>query len=75
MYLCQISLQIMPLLILNKCLWGVVGKSFHMILYCYEPFNSLLIIQTAFFNTVFAPFAQLIQEYLLFCALTGALDL
>ena len=65
----------MLLPILNKCLWGVVGKSFHMILYCYEPFNSLSIIETAFFNALFASFAQLIQEYLLFCALTGALDL
>ena len=53
----------------------MVGKSFHVILYCYEPFNSLLIIETAFLNALFASFAQLIQEYLLFCALTGALDL
>ena len=65
----------MLLPILNKCLWGVVGKSFHVILYCYEPFNSLLIIETTFFNALFASFAQLIQEYLLFCALTGDLDL
>ena len=65
----------MLLPILNKCLWEVVGKSFDVILYCYEPFNSLLIIETAFFNALFASFAQLIQEYLLFCALTGALDL
>ena len=53
----------------------MVGKSFHVILYCYEPFNSLLIIEATFFNALFASFAQLIQEYLLFCALTGALDL
>ena len=65
----------MLLPILTKCLWGVVGKSFRVILYCYEPFNSLLIIQTAFFNALFASFAQLIQDYLLFCALKGALDL
>ena len=51
-YLCHISLQIMLLPILTKCLWGVVGKSFRVILYCYEPFNSLLIIQTAFFNAL-----------------------
>ena len=31
----------MLLPILNKCLWGVVGKSFPVIVYCYEPFNSL----------------------------------
>ena len=74
-YLCQITLQIKLLPILNKYQWGVVDKSFHMILYCYELFNSLLIIETAFFNALFASFAQLIQEYLLFCALTGALDL
>ena len=65
----------MLLPILSKSLWGVVGKLFHVILYCYEPFNSLLIIETAHFNALFASFAQLIQEYLLFCALTGALDL
>ena len=53
----------------------MVGKSFHVILYCYEPFNSLLIIETAFLNALFASFAQLIQEYLLFCKLRGALDL
>ena len=74
-YLCQITLQIKLLPILNKYQWGVVDKSFHMIRYCYELFNSLLIIETAFFNALFASFAQLIQEYLLFCALTGALDL
>ena len=65
----------MLLPILDKCLWGVVGKSFHMILYCYKPFTSLLIIETAFFNALFASFVQLIQEYLLFCALKEALDL